>query len=47
MQYLHGSYFLLQSAEEVGQIIAFLKWSYKYGFCTKLFTVEGLSDDAD
>ena len=31
----------------VGHINAFLKRCYKCGFCTKLYTVEELADDAD
>jgi len=35
------------TGEQVGQINAFLKRCYKYGFCIKLYTIDELADDAD
>jgi hypothetical protein len=37
----------LLTVEQIGQINAFLKRSFKYGFCVKLFIFEELADKAD
>ena len=35
------------SAELEGQINAFLKRAFKYGFCTKIYTIQAIAEEAD
>jgi len=35
------------SAELEGQINAFLKRASKYGFCTKIYTIKSIAEEAD
>jgi len=35
------------SAELEGQINAFLKRAFKYGFCTKIYTIKSIAEEAD
>jgi len=35
------------SAKLEGQINAFLKRAFKYGFCTKIYTIQAIAEEAD
>jgi len=35
------------SVELEGQINAFLKRVFKYGFCTKIYTIQSIAEEAD
>ena len=35
------------SVELKGQVNSFLKRAFKFGFCSKLYTVEAITDNAD
>jgi len=34
------------AAEQIGRISAFLKRTFKYGFCSEVFSISDLADDA-
>ena len=37
----------VMSVELKGQVNSFLKRAFKFGFCSKLYTVEAIADNAD
>jgi len=47
MRYAIPSWSGFLSPEQTSQVNSFLKHAFKYGFCSRLYAIEAIADDAD